>query len=189
MKKYADDYETVFTTDENGHEKITTLYRGDYFEINLDKEDSIHYRRSSFVLLATIIILHISGGFVGNQGMYQFNIALPYVIAFFPLLYLAAGVLRLPKEKRKYRRNEIRFSFDRVKTSSIILFIFLGIGVLGEIVFIFFGSAGDQNMLEFLYLVLEALTTAAVIFFIKMQRQIHILTAAKNNHLEISAPS
>ena len=176
MKRYADDYETVVTEDEKGHEKRIAVYHGDYFELALDEQGFVRFRRNCFLLLAVMIVLHISGGFVGNRGMYQFYVALPYVFAFFPLLYMAAGVLRLPKEKRKYRREEIGLSFDRMKTASIILMIFLGIGVLGEITFLLFVSVGDQSVLEFLYLSLEALAAAAVYFLISLQRQIHIQT-------------
>ena len=176
MKKYAGDYETVVTKDDKGYEKQIAVYHGDYFELALDKEGIVHFRRYCVLLLAAIVVMHISGGFVGNRGMYQFYIALPYVIAFFPLLYLAAGILRLPKEKRKYRREEIGLSFDRMKTASIILMIFLGIGVLGEITFLLFVLVGDQSVLEFLYLSLEALAAAAVYFLISLQRHIHIQT-------------
>jgi len=176
MKKYAGDYETVVTKDDKGYEKQIAVYHGDYFELALDKEGIVHFRKYCVLLLAAIVVMHISGGFVGNRGMYQFYIALPYVIAFYPLLYLAAGILRLPKEKRKYRREEIGLSFDRMKTASIILMIFLGIGVLGEITFLLFVSVGDQSVLEFLYLSLEALAAAAVYFLISLQRQIHIQT-------------
>lgn len=174
MKRYADDYETVVTSDEQGHEKKIAVYRGNYFEVALDEEGIIHFRRNCFVLLAAIVVLQISGGFVGNQGMYQFYVAIPYVLAFFPLLYMAAGVLRLPKEKRKYRRDEIGLSFNRMKTASIVLMVFLGIGVLGEIMFLLFVSVKDQSVLEYLYLALEALAAAAVYFFIRLQRQIRV---------------
>jgi amino acid transporter len=174
MKRYADDYETLVTKDEKGHEKKIAVYRGNYFEFALDVEGIVHFRRYCVLLLAAIVVLHISGGFVGNQGMYQFYVALPYVIAFFPLLFMTAGVLRLPKKKRKYRREEIGLSFDRMKTASIILMISLGIGVLGEITFLLFGSVGGQGVLEYLYLTLEALAAAAVYLLISLQRQIHV---------------
>jgi hypothetical protein len=179
MKRYADDYETVVTTDENGEERKVAVYHGAYFEFALDEEGLTHFRRNCFLLLAAIIILHVSSGFVGNRGMYQFYVALPYVLAFFPLLYMAASILRLPKEKRKFRRDEIGLSFDRMRTSSILLVIFLGIGLLGEIVFLLFIPAENQRALEYLYLGLEAFAATAVYFFIRMQRQIRVLTCSE----------
>ena len=179
MKRYAGDYETVTTTDEKGDEKEIVVYRGAYFEFALDEEGIAHFRRNSFLLLAVILVLHTSGGFVNNRGMFQFYVALPYVLAFFPLLYMAMGILRLPKEKRKFRRDEIGLSFNRMKTSSILLLIFIGTGILGEIVFLLFVSTGSQRALEFLYLGLEVATAAAVYILIHLQRQIHILTSSE----------
>ncbi|MGV8026310.1 MAG: hypothetical protein AB2L18_07130 [Anaerolineaceae bacterium] len=174
MKRYADDYETVVTKDEEGHEKKIAVYRGDYFEVALDEEGIVHFRRNCFLLFAGIVFLQICGGFVGNRGMYQFYIAIPYVLAFFPLFYMAAGVLRLPKEKRKYRRDEIGLSFDRMKIASIVLMTFLGIGVLGEITFILFVSVRDKGVLESIYLALEALAATAVYLLISLQKQIRV---------------
>jgi hypothetical protein len=173
-KKFSDDYETVVIRDDEGREKKIAVYRGDYFELVLDEAGIRNFRRNSFLLLVAVAVFHISGGFINNQGMYQFYIVLPYVLAFFPLLYLIAGVLRLPKEKRKYRRDEIGLSFDRMKINSRVLLIFLGIGVLGEIMFIFFVSNSDQLLLECLYLALEMSTAAAVYFLIHLQRKIRV---------------
>lgn len=175
-KAYADDYETEIIKDEKGHEKLIAVYRGDYFEITLDDQGTIRFRRQCILLLATFIALHISSGFVRNGGMFQFYVALPYVLAFFPCLYAAVGVLRLPKKKRKYRRDEIGHSFDRLKTTCIILMIFLGLGILGEITFILFFSAGDQRLMEYVYLALEVPAAMAVYSLIRLQRQIHVQT-------------
>ncbi len=176
MKRYTDDYETVVTTDEEGNGKEVVVYRGKYFEIMLDEKSIVRFKRNCFLLLALIVVLHIGGGFVANPGMYQFYVALPYVLAFFPMLYMATGIFRLPKEKRRYRRDEMELSFNHLKISSIILIIILGMGVLGELAFLLFFSAGIQSMLETVYLVIEVLAAAAVYFIFTMQKQIHIQT-------------
>jgi hypothetical protein len=181
MKKYTDDYETVITMDEKGHEKQLTVYRGGYFEVALDEQGMVNFKRTCIILLALIIIMHVGGGFVGNRGMYQFYVALPYVFAFFPLLYMAAGVFRLPKEKRTYRRDEIGLSFNRIKTASIILMVCLGIGVIGEITFLLLFSVGDQGVLEYLYLALETLAAAALYIFINLQRPISVTPVVNKN--------
>lgn len=176
MKKYKDDYEIIVTEDEKGREIRKPVYRGDYFEISLDENGLRQFRRQCLLLLAPIVVLHTSGGFVGNGGMNQLYISLPYVFVFLALFYLAEGVLRLPKEKRKYRRDEVGLSFDRIKTASNILMILLGIGILGEIIFLLFSSVRDQRGLEFLYLSLEVLSAAVVYFLIRWQRPIRVET-------------
>jgi amino acid transporter len=178
-KAYADDYEIETTKDEKVHEKLIAVYRGDYFEIALDAQGIIRFRRQCILLVATFVVLHISSGFVSNRGMFQFYVALPYVLAFFPSLYAAAGVLRLPKKKRKYRRDEIGLSFGRLKNACNILLIFLGIGILGEITFLLFFSAGDQRLMEYVYLALEAPAAMVVYLLVRLQRQIHVQTCSE----------
>jgi hypothetical protein len=177
MKKYKDDYEIVVSTDDKGREIKKPVYRGDYFEVSLDENGLRQFKRQCLLLVAAIAVFHIPGGFVGNGGMYQFYISLPYVFVFLALFNLAEGSLRLPKEKRKYRRDEVGLSFERIKTASNILMILLGIGILGEIIFLLFFSVRDQIGLEFLYLLLEVLAAAAAYFLIRLQRPILVQPA------------
>lgn len=174
FKRYADDYETEVITDEAGREKKVAVYRGKYFEVELTEPELSRYKRNSLILLAAVIIVHLAAGFVANQGMNQFYVALAYVLAFFPMLYMAAGALRLPVEKRKFRRDEIGLSFDRMKSNSHILLILLGIALLGEIAFLAFVLGSDPSGREFIFLALEALAAVAVFFAARMQRGVQV---------------
>jgi len=151
FKRYADDYETIITTDETGREIKQSVYRGKYYEVGLDQQGITRFNKISLLFLLAIIIVHVAGGFVDNQGMYKFYVALPYVFAFFPLLYMGAGVLRLPKEKRKYRRDEVGLTYERIKTSITTMIIFLAISLLGEFFYIIFVASPDQLTRELLY--------------------------------------
>ena len=181
MRKYANDYESVDTEDEMGREKKTIVYRGQYFETSLDTEGLIRFKRISLLLLAIIISFHIGSGFVSNRGMYQMYIALPYALAFFPLLYLAEGILRLPKEKRKYQRMEMGHSFDRMRTSSYFLFAFLGAGLMGEIIFLVFFPENPQRLLDALFFVVELTAIVALYILITLQKRIRILPSEEED--------
>jgi hypothetical protein len=174
MKKYADDYEIVVTTDEKGREIKKPVYRGDHFEVSLDENGLRQLKNRGLLLVAAIVVLQVGGGFLGNQGMNQLYISLPYAFVFLALFYLAEGVLRVPKEKRPYRRDEIGLSFDRIKTASSILMILLGVGILGEIIFLLFVSVRDQRVPEYLFLSLEVLAAAAAYFLIRLQKPIRV---------------
>ena len=131
------------------------------------------------LLLAIIVIFHILGGFVSSGGMYQLYIAIPYALAFFPLIYLTEGIIRLPKEKRKYRHDEIGHSFDRIRTSSYFLVALLGVALLGEVVFLIFFSNKAQRPFDTLYFGLELVAAAAAFFLVYRQRKIHIQVCAE----------
>jgi len=87
-KKYADDYENVITTDEKGQERKKAVYRGEYYEVALDARQIKTFRNQSLALAIAILILHVVGGFIGNLGMYEFYVSLPYVFAFLPLYFI-----------------------------------------------------------------------------------------------------
>lgn len=174
MRKFSEDYEIIVNQNENGKETKTVRYKGKYYEVLLDEAGIIRFRKNSLLLLAAIIILHITSGFLGNQGMYQFYVALPYVLAFFPLIYLSAGLLRLPKEKRNYQRDEIEFSYYRIKTASIFLAILLGIEVIGEIAFLLFANATQSYEMDFSFLLIEILIFIGSLLLFNLQKQVQI---------------
>ena len=174
MKKYADDYKVVIKEDEKGREKREAIYKGKFFDITIDEKELIKFRRISLVLLAMILIIHIAGGCVANQGMFAFFVAVPYVFAFLPLYFMTTGILRLPKTKRKYRRDEIGLSFKRVKKASIALFILLCLGVAGEVVYLIWFVKGDY-ILEWIYLAVEVVAVAIAYFQVHIQKPIDVI--------------
>jgi len=169
---YAEDYELVSEVDARGREKQAAVYRGRYFELTVERHGLSRFKWLCLLLTAVLFLLHVGGGFVNNPGMFQAYVSLPYAAAFFPLLYLAAGVLHLPREKPRYRRDEIGLSVERMKTSSRILLIALALGLLGETLFILFVSGGEALGGELLYLGLEALAALAGVVMLRLQRAI-----------------
>ena len=165
MKRYADDYEVVIKEDENGNETKKVVYRGAYFDINLDKPGLRKYQRDCLLLLAAIIALDVGAGFSSSRGMYQFYVVLPYVITFLALYYLAAGILRLPDKTQNLRHDEADLSFNRINKASSFLLVLLGITVIGEVVFLlFFTSLGNIEELYFLGLEAPAVILAYLLF-------------------------
>lgn len=174
LKRYADDYETVITTDEKGNEKKVAVYRGKFYQTSLDGEGLARFKKINLLVLAAILVLHIAAGFVGNPGMYRLYVALPYVVALAPLYNAATGVLRVPREARKYRRDEVELSFERIKTAIFVLTGVLAAGLLGEIVFLLFFTTEAGRVLEYIYLALEVLAAGATFFAIQLQKNARV---------------
>lgn len=175
MKRYADDYETIITMDERGREKKKAVYRGSYYHIAADEIEITKFKRNSLLLIVGITIFHFAGGFVSNPGMYAFYIGLPYALIFLPLYFMIAGGLRLPKEKRKFRRDEIGLSYERIRKSNLFSLIFLGVVFLGEIVFLIW-FAREGRTLEILFLIIEllALIMAYILYRLQLSMQTRI---------------
>lgn len=178
LKRYLQDYENVVTTDEKGREVTTPVYKGKYFQTGLDKEGTARFKRANVLLLLAIVVLHfICGYFIASPGSRQIYIALPYAVAYFPILYLAFGIFRLPNDSRKYRSEEIGLSFDRVKKSTRALMVILAFIVLGLAVFLAFFRNGGVDGLDVLFLVLEALALGAAYILERLRQAIPLQAA------------
>lgn len=181
MRKYIKDYEIVTTEDEKGREKRTVVYRGSIYEADVGALGLIKFKRICLLLAAAIVILQIAAGFVANPGMYAFYVALPYVSVFLPLYLLVDGILRLPKEQRPMHRDEAELSFDRIRKASTFLLIILGVGILGEIVYLA-GFASEGQLWEVLYLGLEVAAAAAAYAFLRLQKNVQVRVISDNQH-------
>ena len=183
MKKYVKDFKVVIKEDEKGRERRSTVYAGKYFDVSLDETELKKFRRISIVLLVLIIAAHFAGGSVANQGMYAFFVAVPYVFAFLPLYFMTTGILRLPKTKRKYRRDEIELTFKRIRKSSIALFVLLCLGVAGEIVYLIWFTEGNY-LLEWIYLAVEIVVAAITYYQVHIQKPIKVIPLDDELHEE-----
>ena len=178
MKKYIDDYEVVVQTNEKGREKREAVYVGDYYEINLDETEFRNFRRNSLLFVALIVIGQIGAGFIGNLGMYTFFVSLPYVFTFLPLYFLVDGSLRLPKEKRQFRRDETEHIFERIKKAARFLLPLLGIAVVGELVFLIW-LANGVIWQDILFLAIELVLVFIVYIMIRMQQELEVTRIIK----------
>jgi len=174
MRKYADDYEIVYEEGKKGKEKQVAVYKGQYYEVNVEEAHLVNFRRISVLVIFTVLLLHIGSGFVNHRETLFRFLELPYAIAFLPLYFLVVGVLRLPREKRKLRRDEVDLSFGRMKKSSYSFLIILLVGLLGNIVFLVL-LAKEAVWQEYLYFALQALAALGTFIIIRFQKPIEVL--------------
>lgn len=173
MKKYVDDYETKDSKDEEGQPVKEVVYKGDYFELSVDRAHLKQFKRNALLLLILIIVLHVGGGFIANQGMYTFYVSLPYVFVFLGLYFTALGILRLPEKSQNLRRDEIGLSFDRMRTSSKFLLALLVAAVVGEIIFMIGFASGELGR-EVLFLIFEILAALGAFGLIWLQKPVKV---------------
>lgn len=165
-KKYLKDYDLVETEDEKGRVKKTAVYHGDYFRLNLEESQIKPFKWQIFLLFVAALSLHVLAGLVNNPGLYQIYMALPYTGSFFPLVFLGAGILRIPNKKRSYRTEEVGLSYLRIVNMSRLYLIFMGIGIVGTLIYLIFASNGQALEREAIYsgLVLSAALLVWIIF-------------------------
>ncbi len=137
-KKYINAYQNVIDYDEQGREKHSLVYLGEYFEVDLDQKGLSRYRTTQVLLFVVALLVHLALGYLNHAGGRVLYVAVPYAIAFFPMLYWAFGVFRLPAKKQEFRQEHIGLSFNRVKNMSLTAAIAAGLCVLGMLIYIIF---------------------------------------------------
>jgi len=176
MRRFTKDFELVTTVDENGREKRSAEYKGEYFSFEVDRVDYKRFRTLALALTLVMICLQIGAGFVANRGMYQIYIAVPYVLCFFPLVYLSAGVLRLPRETAHLRRDQAELTIRRMKRSGAALLVFNSLVILSELVYLIFLNKDSEPGSELLFLMLAVLLGAVNAFLLLKTRAIPVKT-------------
>ena len=167
MKKYIKDYKTILSVNEKGEQIRTYEYQGDYFKLPYSSAQMQKVKINFLLVLSGIVLAHIAGGIMNNPGTRQFYVAIPYVLTFLPIFNLLRSGIRLPVEERKYRREEIGVTYERFNNHSLILLIFLGICLAGEVIFLLFFSEGSPAASEYYFLAAElvALAFGLIIYF------------------------
>lgn len=85
----------------------------------------------------------------------------------------------MPREARKYRRDEVGLSFERIKTAVFFLTGVLAAGLLGEIIFLLTSTTEAGRGLEYIYLSLEALAAGATFLVIQLQKSARVQVCAE----------
>lgn len=175
-KKYIKDYDLVEVEDEQGRVKQTVIYKGDYFTLDLEERQIKQSKRIFIILSFAVLLIHIAAGFVANPGTYKFYVALPYTIAFLPLFFLIMAVFRLPSEKRRYRKEEIGLSYDRIRKNSLFYLILTAVGLLGMLAYMFFFRGDAPLSLE---LVFYALLVVSALFSWQIYKKVRSIVVTK----------
>ncbi len=167
MRKYIKDYKTILNVNEKGEQIRTYDYQGEYFKLPFSHDQMQKFKIIFLFILAGLTIAHIVGGVINNPGMRQFYVAIPYVLTFLPIFNLLRSGIRLPVEERKYRREEIGVTYERFDNHSLILLVFLGMCLAGEVIFLLFFSQGSLIASEFYFLAAEiaAIALGLIIYF------------------------
>lgn len=173
-KKYIKDYDLVESEDGSGRVKKTAVYQGDYFHLKLEESQIKSFRRQILLLFMAACALHIGAGFINNPGLNRMYAAIPYTAAFFPLVFLAAGILRIPNQKRPYRNEEIGLSYKRIINMSRLYLIFMAIGIIGILIYLVFAANLQALDREAIYSGLVLATSVLIWIIFRKANEIEI---------------
>ena len=164
FKKYVKDYRNEYIIKPDGKPGMVAVYIGKYFRFTAD-ENALKKARVSFACLsAAATLLSVIPLFYKSVGSGSLFVALPHVIAFFPLVHLLLGVATF------WYRNPplIREFNDKIKTritvSSAAAACLLGIVSIAEAITCAISGFLILDIIYFLLLAAASVATGAVFF-------------------------
>ncbi|MBQ1820671.1 MAG: hypothetical protein II117_03605 [Clostridia bacterium] len=135
VERFVEDYKTIEYTNEKGRRKYKTEYIGQWYvpEISEERQRRLHV----FLWIASLIaVVSLAGGllmpYAADSELY---VVLPCAVALFPGLYMAMGLLTLPKIGKKMERMVYEHGYLRIGRSALAMLVLVGIGVIGTAVY------------------------------------------------------
>lgn len=162
-KKYVNDYSKEYIIKPNGKPGLTAVYRGKYFRFVADAATLKRARISFGVLSVLATVLTLIPFLYQSVGAHTIYVALPHVIALFPLIHLLLGVYSFCFRDPPMIREHKDKSEGRTITSSAASSIILGITAVGQTVNCILSGFPLPDVI-YLILLLAACVSAGAIF-------------------------
>ena len=164
FKKYVKDYRNEYIIKPDGKPGMVAVYTGKYFRF-LASEDELKKARISFAVLTSLsIVLAAIPLFFKSVGASSLYVALPHVIAFFPLVHILLGVgtfwHRTPPLIREFN-DKIK---TRITVSSVLSMIILGATAIAEAVNCVMFGFPINDIIYFLLLAASAAASGFIFF-------------------------
>lgn len=115
MQKYYKDYVSEEKITQDGKVVTEIIYRGDYYEYHLSKEEYKNLRKKILFTTLTIVLLFILAGSINNKGSFSLYVVLPYLCILPGLFYLIFGYIRMPKKLQKLNYSFYDQSYLKIK--------------------------------------------------------------------------
>ncbi len=131
-KKYLNDYHLEIEELENGKVRDYYRYTGDYYELDLSKQDQRALRIRLLLFAFLMTFLFIAPLMVYSTLTRVIYISIPFILLLIPLYLLYKTVYYLFRVKGQFKREEKEKALDRIKGIPIIFFVLLIMIMIGQ---------------------------------------------------------
>lgn len=144
-KLYRDSYEIRTLTDpDTGRERKTSVYRGLYYRLALTPEQKTRMNVLHITFSVISIALFLLCGWMNLPSSRSFYVLPFYLFMLFPLFYRALAVFRFCRLRASFTAVDKDGSIDSLVRSSYGLAVLSVLFLLGDIVFLALGGAGNH---------------------------------------------
>lgn len=150
-KLYTKNYEVKQISLPDGSVREEVVYKGSYYCPQWTPRQKKATKISCCTLIAASILFFALVGLLNNDGSRQFYVLLPFLSTSFPIVFEVFAIFRLLFSSDIVPIDIFHNSLLRMRKSSVAAAALSGIGVIGELVFIFLNPA-NYNVDELLFL-------------------------------------
>lgn len=133
--RYKNDYSQYDRLNGKGRIVEDICYVGEYYILPFSQEKKKKTGLYNILFAVAIFIVHLGAGLLNQQSSRTAWIVYPYLFGFVPMGYMLGGALGYWKSPLKMQRVQYETGIERMRRSCIGIFIFTGLGIILDIVF------------------------------------------------------
>ncbi len=189
--RYVDDYRTVSVMDERGKVRQRAIYIGEWVCMLIGEAEY-----AAFLLRVRMLSAAAAAGLIAalavNHAAYEIMyVAVPLVIALFPAAYLIMGACSLQKKAAPMEKLHFIKGLQRVRHSSMGVFVMSCTVLLGKLVFRLLALFGVLTECGFSWedtVFLLGMLTSAATSFVLYKMACKVKTELRPNEAHTSEP-
>lgn len=182
--KYDDDY-VIREIEQNGKIKRVAIYKGTKYAFADDAATQKRKRAALLTCCVLCFLLFFGAGFIDNDAMRQFYVALPYVALFLPCCLVLLGVIHLFGLGATMTRKELDRSVRSTQNAAIAALVCGGVTLLGDAAFCVLKGVSVK---EGIFALCIAAYLAAAFAALKIARDMPIAAVNQKNQMTDEAP-
>lgn len=131
--KYASDYR-LENVEKNGRLVTVPVYRGDWFRLLTDDEQTKKSKGLFLILTLLIAVFYLGALFLNTPCTRVMYVMLPFAAMCFPIFYMVTALVELLRYKGKSDRERKDIISTRFSSTSVICMVFSGGSFIGHII-------------------------------------------------------
>lgn len=169
MKKYKKHYEMQAEVKENGKIDHKIVYKGQYYCYQCDEMRLKNMKRIFVGILGILSVILVGMGLINNPGSRRFEITIPYVCCYLPLVYAWLGLFRIIIAPKRMSYVDYDKGYVRLRKSTVGLFVFSVLIMVGELLFWILGKEKFSLHSEWLFLMGGLFFSLILLAFLRIQ--------------------
>lgn len=156
-------------------------YKGNYWQFDLPEESLKRLKVIYCIFAGLLALMYILAGIGHYASGYIIYIALPFAIIFLPLAFAVSDVWKIATGPVKMTVRQYERSVEQLLHSTTAIIIFAAIALIGDVIFLIGGGAGEEYTSEVGFIAYCAGIIIVSTVFRKLQKKIKCIEIKPEN--------